>query len=330
MTKTIDLPERGVILPPEIDDATRREFLIGAAGLLLLPAGCGSGEEAGNEPSGETKTVEHALGTTKVPVNLEKIVVLNSVPTECLLALSIKPTGVPAQGALVSHLQEDVGDIDTVGTENEPSIERIAGLNPDVILGLEWQMEQTYEQMSEIGPTVALSADAYVDWKQAFGKVAEVVGRENDARRLLGDYESRLEDFRSGMGSRLDETTVSVLRIGATRFTIYQKESFPGTILEEAGVERPASQNVDDFAVDLSREEIAEADADAVFLFSFGATSEEDVENRREVEEISRTPLWRRLEAVQENRVYEVGDYWSGAGFIAANLILDDLEKHLL
>lgn len=66
MTKTI---ERVRTFPPlpEIDDATRREFLLGAAGLLLLaPYGCGSsvgsGGEGGSGPSGETRVVEHAAG----------------------------------------------------------------------------------------------------------------------------------------------------------------------------------------------------------------------------------------------------------------------------
>ncbi len=39
MTKTIEFTERGILLPPEImDDFTRREFLIGGAGLFLPSA----------------------------------------------------------------------------------------------------------------------------------------------------------------------------------------------------------------------------------------------------------------------------------------------------
>lgn len=47
---------------------TRREFLIGCAGLLLLLlTGCGSNGGDGSDASGQTRTVEHSAGTTKVP-----------------------------------------------------------------------------------------------------------------------------------------------------------------------------------------------------------------------------------------------------------------------
>ncbi|MEO0836217.1 MAG: hypothetical protein AAFY16_09560 [Cyanobacteria bacterium J06642_3] len=41
-------------------------------------------------------------------------------------------------------------------------------------------------------------------------------------------------------------------------------------------------------------------------------------------------PLWSKLEAVQQEKVYEVGDYWIGNGVIAANAVLDDLHKYLV
>lgn len=62
MTKTIERPEMALPPLPEIDDVTRGAFLIGAAGLLLIPAGCGSNGGNGGDASGETRTVEHALG----------------------------------------------------------------------------------------------------------------------------------------------------------------------------------------------------------------------------------------------------------------------------
>ncbi len=64
MTKKIEAAERGIAVPPHIvDDLTRREFLIGSAGLLLLPAGCGGdGGNGGEATSGETRTIEHAFG----------------------------------------------------------------------------------------------------------------------------------------------------------------------------------------------------------------------------------------------------------------------------
>ncbi len=41
-------------------------------------------------------------------------------------------------------------------------------------------------------------------------------------------------------------------------------------------------------------------------------------------------PLWKKLDIVERGRVFRVGTHWNGAGPTSANLVLDDLEKHLL
>ncbi|UKO96864.1 hypothetical protein [Nostoc sp. UHCC 0870] len=42
-------------------------------------------------------------------------------------------------------------------------------------------------------------------------------------------------------------------------------------------------------------------------------------------------PLWKQLNAVQAGKVYKVeNSYWGGSGYIAANLVLDDLFKYLV
>jgi len=42
-------------------------------------------------------------------------------------------------------------------------------------------------------------------------------------------------------------------------------------------------------------------------------------------------PLWQKLEAVQNNRVFTVDfNYWSFGNVLAANAILDDLFKYLV
>ena len=43
------------------------------------------------------------------------------------------------------------------------------------------------------------------------------------------------------------------------------------------------------------------------------------------------SPLWKKLNVVKNNRVYTVDSgYWYFGNILAANAILDDLEKYLL
>lgn len=103
MTNTIESSERGITLPssPEVDDVTRREFLIGAAGLMLLPAACNSGEEGeGTRASGDTRTIRHASGETEVPAKPRRTVSLTSVTElDGLLTLGVDLAAAAADDA---------------------------------------------------------------------------------------------------------------------------------------------------------------------------------------------------------------------------------------
>lgn len=66
-------------------------------------------------------------------------------------------------------------------------------------------------------------------------------------------------------------------------------------------------------------------DGDAVFVTVYG------VPEGSTEEKITSDPLWQKLEAVRQDRVYEVSDdlWMLGIGPTAAEDVVDDLEKHL-
>jgi iron complex transport system substrate-binding protein len=46
---------------------------------------------------------------------------------------------------------------------------------------------------------------------------------------------------------------------------------------------------------------------------------------------LKQKPLWQRLQAVQQNRVYIVSfSNWTGGSLLAANAVIDDLFKYLV
>ncbi len=112
---------------------------------------------------------------------------------------------------------------------------------------------------------------------------------------------------------------------GDTR--IYQKESFIGTVLEDAGLPRPPSQDVDGFAIEnASAELIPRMGGDAIFVTVYGP------EDATTQQKITTDPLWRKLDAVREGRVYGVSDdlWMLGIGYTAAGGVIDDLTKYLV
>ncbi len=301
------------------------------AGVLLcavvavVVAGCdGSGGSSGEE-AGAVRMVEHAMGKTEVPKNPKQVVVLDTGELDSAMSLGVKPVGAveAVEGLGLPSYLKDAESIENVGTIEQPNLEKIATLEPDLILSSRLRHEQIYDQLSQIAPTVFTETTG-VTWKQNFMKHAEAMGKTKEAEKIMANYDRRTEEFKQAIGE--DPPEVSIVRFLPGETRIYQKESFVGTILEDAGLPRPPSQDVNEFAIlNASEEFIPKMGGDVIFTTAYGP------EDETTQQEITSDPLWRKLEAVQQGRVYAVSDdlWMLGIGPTAANGVLDDLDKHL-
>jgi iron complex transport system substrate-binding protein len=306
----------------------RRLFVGFLVVAVLTLAGCGgAGGGSAGGGSSKVRTVEHAMGETEIEGTLGRVVVLDTGELDSVMSLGVTPVGAveAVEGLGLPSYLEGTGEIENVGTIEEPNLEKIATLEPDLILSSELRHEPIYDRLSQIAPTVFTKTTG-VTWKENFEKHAEAMNRTDEAKKVMKSYGERLEDFGNAMGDRLGETEVSVVRFLPGETRIYQKESFVGTVLEDAGLPRPPSQDVDEFAIlNASEETIPEMGGDAIFVTAYGP---EDETTR---ERITSDPLWRKLDAVREGRVYEVSDdlWMLGIGPTAAEGVVDDLERRL-
>lgn len=175
--------------------------------------------------------------------------------------------------------------------------------------------------MSAIAPTV-FAESLRVPWQQNFRLHAEALGKTTEAEALLAAYDQRVAELQATLGPTRGETTISVIRFRPGQVRLYLKSSFIGYILQDVGLGRPASQDQDTFAVDITLEQIADVDADYLFITGY-AQDDSDLATFLE------SPLWQTLGAVQNDRAIDVDDnHWiAGLGVQAANLVLDDLER---
>jgi iron complex transport system substrate-binding protein len=273
--------------------------------------------------------VKHGMGETSVPADPSRIITLDDYALECVLALQAKPIGSVIFETTPSYFQGKIQGIENLGSEGEPSLEKILALKPDLILGTMLH-EQTYRQLSQIAPTVLTPYKDSKDWKAALMNFAEALGKTDVAEQILQDYNDRLETFKSQMGDRLENTEVSVVRVYSTHISLYLNDVFIGTILEDAGLPRPPSQDKPGAAYVISKERIRDADGDVIFMWTYGYNQQYQQEAQIALEQLKTDPLWSQLNAVQQGRVYEVPGYWIGAGPLAANAVIDDLFKHLV
>ncbi|EZP77015.1 ABC transporter substrate-binding protein [Parageobacillus genomosp. 1] len=313
-------------------------FLIAAAlSLLFILAGCGKNEEAETKTNGNEKqkeasyTVEHAMGTTEIKGTPKRVVILTNEGTEALLALGIKPVGAVKSwtgNPWYDHIKDKMEGVKELGTEAEPSLEAIAALKPDLIIGNKLRHEKIYEQLSKIAPTV-FSETLRGNWKDNFMLYAKAVNKEEKGKKVIAEYDKRIEELKTKLDDKL-KMKVSIVRFMAGDVRIYHKDSFSGVILDQLGFARPESQNVNDFAeTGVTKERIPAMDGDILFYFTYETGDGEA--NKLEKEWIN-DPLFKSLNVAKQGKVYKVSDtIWNTAGgVLAAHLMLDDIEKYFL
>jgi iron complex transport system substrate-binding protein len=270
------------------------------------------------------RTITHAKGETVVPQNPDRVIALDNIALDSVLALEVKPIAAlinPNTGDFPVHLRDRITERTQKLSPNQQNLERITKLNPDLIIGGK-NVEAVYNQLNQIAPTVLLGESGTSAWKKKLLLSAEAVGKRDQGEALLEEYEQRADD----LASRLDnpeDIEVSVVRVLPDGLRLYQNDTFIGGILKDVGLSRPQSQDENDLWLQISRERMELADGDVIFVWSLG---EEAATTRKRLED---DPLWSKLDAVQAGKVYEVPGYWIGRGPIAANKVLDDLSTYL-
>lgn len=287
-----------------------------------------SDDGASSEASGETRTFEHDQGTSEIPVDPQKVVVLDTPQLDAAIALGVTPIGAVTTDVSTELPEwiEGTDDIEHVGTIQQPNLEAIAELNPDLILSSSFRHEELYDDLAAIGPTVFVE-DVAAGWKDNFLVFADAMGKRDEAETMLEDYEARADDIGEQLG---DDETIGIVRFLPDEWRIYGPASFSGSILAD-DVEVPLPVEVadvtDEIALYPSIEEVdLVEDADVLFVTTYGDPDETTVD------EIQGGPIWPTLPAVESGNVHEVSDdiWMLGIGMLGANAILDDIEDQLL
>ncbi|NUT47478.1 MAG: iron-siderophore ABC transporter substrate-binding protein [Saccharothrix sp.] len=287
-------------------------------------AGFGTDAQPGQFP----RTIRHAMGETVVEKRPERVVVLDGGELDNVVALGIKPVGVAyPDGAptMPTYIGDKAGNPENVGGITSLNLETIAKLQPDLIIGSQLRAEQQYPKLSEIAPTVFAARPGYT-WKENFRLNAAALDKSAEAEKLISDYEAHAkkvgEDVERKSGKR---PTITMLRFMPGKTRLYAKKSFIGTILIDAGIPQPQASQVDDLAVEVSTEQISQADGDWIFIGTYGDKT------KTAQDQVLAGPLWQTLNAVKTNHAKPVSDetWFLGLGVLAAEEVLSDLETLL-
>ncbi|MFC5831957.1 ABC transporter substrate-binding protein [Nonomuraea insulae] len=292
---------------------------------VLVLAACGTSTTS--QEAGPTRTVKHAMGETRVPMTPKRVVVLDTDKLDTMVSLGLTPVGA-AQAqenqAWPKYLGSALANTKPVGTLQQLNIEAIMALKPDLILGTKFRQAAFYDKLTKIAPTV-FTERVGITWKENFLLDAEALGKKDQAQQLLAAYQTRAKE----VGAKFSKLQVSIMRFMPTEIRMYGPESFSGIVVGDAGIPRPQVQQLADqddkrFGK-LSQENIAKADADAVFYSAYGEAAAKSQAS------VTGGPLWKNLGAVKSGNAHNVDDeiWMLGIGVTAAGKILDDLDKYL-
>ncbi|MDO4901506.1 iron-siderophore ABC transporter substrate-binding protein [Actinomyces sp.] len=285
-----------------------------------IPDGMGSGQGDDVFP----RIVTHFLGDTTIDTAPKRVVIISTGQLDAALTLGFVPVGATSgdgAGTVPDYLPatfpnnaDALAKITDVGSRSEPSVEAIAGLNPDLILmniaGKDAQ--SLYSSLTEIAPTVATQGTGQY-WKQDFLLLADALGKPETAQAWLEAFHADAASAGAGIPAG---TTVSLLRKNGDHTRVFGAVSFAGSVLADMGVTRPDTQTfTDDTSVDISEEQLDQADGDWLLFGVQGG----------DASELTGMSLWPTLSAVQAGQVVQVEDdpFYLNAGPTAARFVLD-------
>lgn len=276
------------------------------------------------------RTLKTAMGDVRIPVRPKRVVVLDTGELDDVTTLGIKPVGavsphMKTEGGFPEYLKDEVKGVKDVGPLLEPNLEAIASLKPDLILSSKVRHEKVYDKLSGIAPTVFTETTGG-PWKDNLAVHAKALGREKQAAAALKSYEDRAKALGEAIKNKYDGTmpTASVVRFVAGPTRLYQSNAYSGVVLNDIGLQRPKSQISNDPAVtmkDVSPEQIDQADTNLIFV------TVADDPDKTQKNDVTSNPVWKDLDAVKKDKVFEVPDetWMSGIGVQAARHMLADV-----
>ncbi|WP_152364500.1 ABC transporter substrate-binding protein [Microlunatus speluncae] len=301
--------------------------------LLVGVAGCQSvaaPEAAPGQPSGAPfRTISHAMGETAIPTQPLRVVALDQTFVDAVLTLDTELIGYTTYRAIegdklpeyLGPVLDQAGDAVAVGSLEEPNLEEIAKLQPDLILSAKVRHEKLYDQLSAIAPTV-FSETTGALWKDNLRLAAQALGKEPLAEERIAAYTERATTIGSAIKESAGELPdISIVRFaGEPTIRLYVENSFSGLVLKDVGFVRPKGQPnaTDSIVVDVSRENIPDLDASHIFVATWADPSATEAK-----EKITKDPLWNRLTGAK----HDVADltWMSSVGLQGAHAILDDV-----
>ncbi|MED2917180.1 iron-siderophore ABC transporter substrate-binding protein [Bacillus sp. AR8-1] len=295
--------------------------------VLLFAVGCGQQKEEKKETKADNKnqaiTIKHAEGETKLDKPAKKVVVLEWVYSEDLLALGVQPIGmadIKNYNKWVNTKTKPSKDVVDVGTRQQPNLEEISRLKPDLIITASFRGKAIKNELEQIAPTVMFDPstsnnDHFAEMTETFKQIAKAVGNEEEGKKVLADMDKAFADAKAkiekadlkdkniAMAQAFTAKNVPTFRIltdNSLALQVTKKLGLTNTF--EAGKSEP-----DGFKQTTVESLQSVQDSNFIYIVA-------DEDNIFDTQ-LKGNPAWEELKFKKENKMYKLkGDTWIFGG----------------
>ncbi|MVN85524.1 ABC transporter substrate-binding protein [Deinococcus sp. HMF7620] len=283
------------------------------------------------------REITHSLGTSCVPATPGRVVVLEWTYAEDVLALGVQPVGMADIAGYREWVNIPVAlaaSVQDIGTRQQPSLEKIRALKPDLILTAKLRSAQNYAQLAAIAPTVAFDpyagASQYGEMRSTFTTIGTLLNRQNTARQVLSNLDARLarvgQDLKAA--GRARETYVLAQaytgRGGAATMRLFTGNSMVSEVMEKIGLVNAWKAPAQPYGFSEVSLEPLSALNTANFLY---VTQKED----NVFAAPSLRPLWQGLPFVKSGRTYALNEKtWTFGGPLSALTLAGEISRAML
>jgi iron complex transport system substrate-binding protein len=266
-------------------------------------------------PCFASRTLKDELGrTVDVPDHPHRVICL--IPSVVDIVYSL---GADADIVAISDFTKypkEALQKPSIGLPLSPSIEAIVALRPDLVLGSgDLNVLESAGSLQRLGiPVFMVDPHGVEGIYTSIFSIGKVLNREADAGALVARLRARVEVVKARVA---DKPRLRVfLAIWYDPVMTIGKKAFIGEIIEAAGG-RSVTDDIAQEWPEVSLESIVSRQPDAILFIKGSKLTAEELKTR---------PGWEHVKAVQQGRVYYVGDqiqYPSPVAFDA----LEDLAK---
>ncbi|WLV25101.1 siderophore ABC transporter substrate-binding protein [Aciduricibacillus chroicocephali] len=304
----------------------------------LVAAACGNSDSkdkddksSSGSKSEESKevTIQHELGKTKVKQNPKKVVVFDFGALDTLDKLGVDVAGVP-QKVVPPYLKKyEDKKYENVGSLKEPDFEKLANMDPDLIL-ISARQADLYKQFEEIAPTVYVGTDTN-DYLGSFKKnmktIGEIFGKEDEVNQQLKDIDSKVADVKEK--AEKSKKNGLVILANDSKISAYGPKSRYGFVHDVLGV-KPADNKIEasTHGMNISFEYIKEKNPDILYVVDRSTAIGEG----KPAKDFLENDLVKQTNAYKDGKIIYLDPYmWylSGGGLESVNSQIDDIAKSL-